>query len=200
MTKDDFIKVINLLVDKRLEKIMKDLPNMIHVEIENYMKKGISPDPSEYESDTSKLISDPYRKNTIIKDDKSYKIKTESRHWSDNNALNNILNTMQQTYVPNKKSNDMGSYQQLLESEYNDIGNEFTFNTSNMNTLLNETAPTAPSVINTPSVAQMPSSKEALATDLAENGASTTIVNAMVKDYRSLLKKADSIAKRNRNA
>jgi hypothetical protein len=192
MDKNDFIKLVNLLVDKKLKEI---LPGMIESEIKRHLESGIEPDEEDYAADDDLKNLIPYNtnKSPIIRDNSNKRGKqTESKSWSKNPIINKILDETAKNFtgVPKDPSDPYsgGSYQQLLSEQYENVSDEFSFNTKNMANIVNRNpvAPGKPAVNNL---------KNEL---LQEPGAQPEIVNAMVKDYSKLLKKIDKTAKAKR--
>ena len=192
MDKNDFIKLINLLVDKKLKEI---LPGMIEAEIKRHLESGIEPDEDDYaaDDDLKNLIPFNSNKTPIIRDGSNKTGKqTESKVWSKNPMINKILSeTAKNSPGILKDPSDTlagGSYQQLLSEQYENVADEFSFNTKNMTNIVNRN----PVVPGKPAVNNL---KNEL---LQEPGAQPEIVNAMVKDYSKLLKTIDKKAKKNR--
>lgn len=193
MDKNDFIKLINLLVEKKMKEL---LPRMIEDEIKKHIESGIQPSDDDFEADDDlkSLIPFAANKNPIIRDGSTKTGKqTESKSWSKNPMINKILNETAQNFTALKKdpTDTLGggaSYQQMLSEEYENIGDEFTFNTKNMSSAVNRN-PVSPGK---PAVSNLKSQL------LQEPGAAPEIVNAMVKDYSKMMKKIDKTAKAKR--
>lgn len=187
MDKKDFIKLINLLVDKKLKEI---LPNMVEQEVQKYMESGIEPDTDDYSSDVKNLIPYSVSKNPVIRDSKQMKKpqQTEGKKWSKNPVIDAILNQTAQNFTPLAKdpSDGAGSYQQLMESEYSNVSEDFTFNTNNMMDAITPKMPTSK-----PSAA-------VLKQQVIMDGAPPEIANIMVKDYSKVLKTMDKVAQQKR--
>lgn len=192
MNKNDFIKLINILVEKKLNEI---LPGMIEAEVKKQTQSGIRPDIDDFESDDDlkSLILNPHTSTPIIRDNTQKKqIKTENKQFSKNPVINKILNETAKDFTPLAKdpTDPMsgGSYQRLLESEYENVSDEFTFNTKNMTNAINRTQPQPKHI-----------AQENLKNQLLNQpDAKPEIVNAMVKDYSKLLKTIDKKAKSTR--
>lgn len=187
MDKKDFIKLINLLVDRKLKEI---LPSMIKNEVQKYMESGIEPTAKDFAADVKKLIPQIVNRNPIIRDNKKQNrvAQLEGKQWSKNPVINNILNETAQNFTPlEKDSNNIGSYQQLMESEYRNINEDFTFNTNNMMDAI------------TPKVPTGKASEAALKQQVMMDGASPVIANIMIKDYSKTLKTLDKTAKKKRD-
>lgn len=186
MDKNDFIKIVNLLVDKKLKEI---LPGMVEKEVQKYMESGIEPDADDFDIDAKSLLPYSVNKNPVIRDNKQIKPKqTEGKKWSKNPIIDKILNETAESFTGLPKDpTDMGSYQQLMESEYGAITDEFTFNTKNMSSGI---IPPMPTNKVTPAV---------LKQQVMMDGAPPEIANIMVKDYSKMLKKMDKAAESVRN-
>ena len=185
MNKNDFIKLINLLVDKKIKEI---LPKMVENEVRTYMESGIQPDEFDFDLDAKELL--PYTKSSspIIRDNTSKRQKmSEEKVWTKNPVINKILNETAKnpTKLPVDPSDSLAGsgYQQLLESEYQDIGNEFTFNTKNMTSAISRPMPTQQNA-------------NVLKQQVMMDGAQPEIANAMIKNYGPILKKLDKAAKK----
>jgi hypothetical protein len=192
MNKNDFIKLVNILVEKKIKEL---LPKMIEDEIKKHTESGIQPDAQDFENDDDlkNLIPNTNYRDSILRDGSTKKgAQTEGKKWSKNSAINKILNETAQSFKPLPKDPtdtlSGGNYQQMLSEEYENVGDEFTFNTKNMTDVVNRTpvTPGKPAVNNL---------KNEL---LQEPGAAPEIVNAMVKDYSKMLKKIDKSAKAKR--
>lgn len=187
MDKKDFIKLINLLVDKKLKEI---LPGMVEQEVQKYMESGIEPDNDDFSADVKNLIPYSVNKNPVIRDNTQTKKpqQSEGKTWSKNPVINNILNQTAQNFTPLEKdpTDGMGSYQQLMESEYSNLGDEFTFNTNNMMDAITPKMPTSK-----PSAA-------VLKQQVIMDGAPPEIANIMVKDYSKVLKTMNKVAQQKR--
>ena len=190
MNKNDFIKLINLIVEKKLKEI---LPEMIASEIKKHTESGIEPDYDDYanDGDLRSLIPGTDFKNSILSDNSTKKEpQTEGKKWTKNSTINKILNDTAQNFkgVPPDPSDS--SYQQLLESQYQTTDESFTFNTKNMSNVINRP---------TPEVAK-PVAVHNLKNKVLNEvpGASPKIVDIMVKDYSGMLKKLDKEAKSRR--
>ena len=193
MNKDDFIKLINIIVEKKLNAI---LPDMIDSQIKKYLESGIQPDMDDFEDDDDlkSLLLNPKSSNAIIRDNSiTKKTQTEEKKYAKNPVINKILNETAQNFTGLAKDpTDTlggGSYQSLLAAEYENVGEEFSFNTKNMGNVINR-PPVAPQVKTT-----VNNLKNQVA---QETGAAPAIVDAMVKDYSKILKKANSLAKSKR--
>ena len=190
MNKNDFIKLINIIVDKKIKEI---LPSMVEQEVKNYMQSGIEPDENDFDVDAKSLLKYAANTNPVIRDNtQKRQSQAESKKWSKNPVIDKILNETANNFTPLKSdpSDTMSStnYQQLMESEYSNMESEFTFNTKNMNTSIlrpEQSGKYSPAVL-----------KQQV---LSVPGATPEIVNAMVKDYSGLLKKIDKTAKQKRN-
>lgn len=186
MDKNDFVKLINILVEKQVSQLV---PVLVKNEIKKYMESGIEPSRDDYMKDQSLKNLIPTRsapRNTVIRDNS---IK-EKKEWTKNSAINKILNETAQNSKPLPRDNDFGDYRAMMTGEYDNIEKEFTFNSK---TLLNS-GPSIPSAKGSTAVL-----KQQVAQVADDLGAPPEIVNAMVKDYRGLLKKVDAKAKQNRN-
>ena len=185
MDKNDFIKIINLLVDKKLKEI---LPDMVEQEVQKYMESGIEPDSDDFDIDAKNLLPYSVNRNPVIRDNKQTKSKqTEGKKWSKNPIIDKILNETAENFTGLPKDpTDVGSYQQLMESEYGNMTDEFTFNTKNMSSAMNPPTPTNKV---TPSV---------LKQQVMMDGAPPEIANIMVKDYSKMLKTMDKVAEQKR--
>lgn len=187
MNKNEFVKLINLLVEKKLKEI---LPEMISAEIRKHTESGIEPSQTDYaaDSDLKHLIPGSDFKNSILNDD-SHKseIRTEGKKWTKNSTINKILDDTAKNFKGNPKD-PADSYQLLLESEYQDMGNEVTFNTNNMTDVL------TPVSAGTTEMKTNNLKNEVM----RDTGASSTIVNKMIRNYSKDLKKMDKIAKNKR--
>jgi len=186
MDKENFIKVVNLLIDKKLKQI---LPKMVEKEVKKYMESGIEPTKKDFDADIKSLIPHISNKNPIIKDNKQKKLpQTEGKQWTKNPIINNILNETVQNFTGLPKDPTDGiSYQQLMESEYKNIGDEFTFNTGNM---MDAIAPKIPTT---------KSNEVILKQQVMMDGAPPEIANIMVKDYSKMLEKMDKAAQNVKN-
>ncbi len=187
MDKKNFIKLINLLIDKRLKAI---LPSMVENEVKKYMKSGIEPTAKDFNSGIKNLIPQSQRKNVVIRDDKQKSsLQTEERQWCKNSEINKILNETAKDFTPLEKDpSDVMSYKQLIESEYENINEDFTFNTNNMTNLLSKEI-----------VTRQPHGEISLKQQMIHDGASPEIANIMIKDYSKLLKNVDKITQMNRD-
>jgi hypothetical protein len=187
MDKNEFVSIINTLVEKRVSQLV---PVLVKNEIKKYMESGIKPSGDDYMKDQSLKNLIPTQsvpRNTVIRDSS---IK-EKKEWTKNSAINKILNETAQNSKPLPRDNDFGDYRAMMTGEYDNIEKEFTFNSK---TLLNS-GPSIPSAKGSTAVL-----KQQVAQVADELGAPPEIVNAMVKDYRGLLKKVDAKAKQNRNS
>jgi hypothetical protein len=175
MDKKDFIKLINLLVDKKIKEI---LPDMVKREVKKYMESGIEPNEDDFSSDVKNLLPYSVSKSPVIRDGRQTKAsQTEQKKWSKNPIINNILNETAQNYTQlASDSTDMNTYRQLIESEYENIDNEFTFNTNNM-------------------MSAVKPSSEVLKSKVIQDGATPAIANIMITDYSKMLKTMDKAAK-----
>ena len=186
MNKDDFMKLINIIVDKKIKEV---LPGMVEQEIRKYMESGIEPDATDFNGDIKNLIPYSAKSNPVIRDNRQPKsTQTEDKKWSKNPVINKILSETANSgqRIKTDPSDPMAptSYQRLMESEYENIEGEFTFNTKNM------FQPTqVPVVKNNASV---------LKQQVMMDGAQPEVANAMVKDYSKMLKKMDAVAKQKR--
>jgi len=193
MNKNDFIKLVNIIVEKKMKEL---LPQMIEDEVKKHMESGIQPDEDDFanDDDLKSLIPNFDYRDSILRDGSTKKgTQTEGKNWSKNSAINKILNETAESFKPLPKDpTDTlagGNYQQMLSEEYENFGDEFTFNTKNMSDIVNRT-PVAPGK---PAINKL---KNELA---QEPGAAPEIVNAMVKDYSKLLKKIDKTSKLKRD-
>ena len=188
MKTNDFIKVVNLLIDKKLKEL---IPKMVEIEVKKQLESGIQPDASDFynDDDLKNLIPHGDYKNSIIRDGSIKAPTAEGKNWSKNSAINKILNETAESFVPLKKDPADtlagGNYQQMMADEYGDMGN---FNTKNMSGVVNRNpvSPGKPAVNNL---------KNEL---LQEPGAAPEIVDAMVKDYSGVMKSLAKSAKTKR--
>ena len=186
MNKDDFMKLINIIVDKKIKEI---LPKMVEKEIRKYMESGIEPDASDMSSDIKNLIPYSNTSHPVIRDNKQSKSpQTEDKKWSKNPVINKILsetaNSGQKLRVDPSDPMAPASYQQLMESEYENIEEEFTFNTK--------------SAFQTPKMPAVRNNAAVLKQQVMMDGAPPEVANAMVKDYSGVLKKMNAVAKQKR--
>ena len=191
MKTNHFIKLVNLLIDKKLKEL---IPKMVEVEVKKQLESGIQPDASDFykDDDLKNLIPHSDYKDSIIRDGSVKTPKDEGKNWSKNSAINRILNETAQSFVPLKKDPADtlagGNYQEMMAEEYGDMGQEFNFNTKNMSDVVNRN-PVSPGK---PAVNKL---KNEL---LQEPGAAPEIVNAMVKDYSGVMKSLKKSAKNKR--
>lgn len=187
MTKKEFIKLINFLVKKKLKEI---LPDMIEKQINKYMQSGIEPDIDYYSVNNKNLVHKMSSKNPIIRDNIQIKqTQSEGKNWSKNPVINKILNETAKNFIPiEKDTSEIGDYKQLMQSKYETIDEEFTFNTKNMMNSLSQKFPDTTQI-----------SSESLKRQIIANGAPQKIANIMVKDYSKMLNKMDEMAKKVRN-
>lgn len=188
MNKNEFVKLINLLIEKKLKEI---LPKMISAEISKHTESGIEPSQTDYaaDSDLKHLIPGSHFKNSILTDDDSYgkEVHAEGKKWTKNSTINRILNETAQNFTANPKD-PADTYQQLFESEYQDIDSEFTFNTNNMTDALNPVR-AGTNEMKTDSLKQEV---------MRDTGASPAIAEKMIRNYSKDLEKMDKIAKSKR--
>lgn len=187
MNKNDFIKLINLIVEKKLKEI---LPEMIASEIKKHTESGIEPDEDDYanDGDLRSLIPHNDFKNSILNDNSTKKEnQTEGKKWTKNSTINEILNDTARDFKGMPKDPADTSYQQLLESEYETTDESFTFNTKNMANVINKSTP---GVVKPAAVHNL---KNQVLNEVP--GASPKIVDTMVKDYSGMLKKMEKSAK-----
>lgn len=180
MEKKDFIKLINLIVDKKLSEL---LPGMVKKEVEFYLQSGIKPGPDDFNKDSSlkDLIPAVKPSNSIIRDNSV----SEERSFSKNSVINKILNETAANFQPLPKvAGDIsGDYKAMLSGEYDGIENEFTFNSKNMMDVVNRTK------------SPVKASTNNLKQEILNSGAPPEIANVMIKDYRTLMKKQNDIKK-----
>lgn len=195
MNKADFIKLIDIIVEKKLNAI---LPGLIDAEIKKHLESGIQPDIDDFEEeeddDLKTLLSNPNSEHPVIRNNSIKKTpQMEEKKWTKNPVINKILTETAQSFKPLPKdpTDTVGGtgYQQMLSEEYETIGDEFSFNTKNMADAINR---------NPVHSAKAPAVNNLKSQLLQEPGANANIVNAMVKDYSKVLKKADKISKSTR--
>lgn len=200
MEKNEFIKLINLLVEKKMKQL---LPGMVEKEVEKYLQSGIEPSMADFAADDDlKQLIPTGNKVPVIRDGTTKKTrKVEQKKWSNNDVINRILNDTAQDFKPLPKdpadamSGGLSSFGQLMESEYSDIGSELTFNTNNMGQVLNKSLQTKIPIQSTSQ-----ESTETLKNQIISSGVDETIAGAMIKDYSGFLKVVDKKAKVRRGA
>lgn len=187
MNKNDFIKLINLLVEKKLKEI---LPGMIESEIKKHVESGIEPDEEDYaaDDDLRSLIPNTDFTNSLLRDGSTKREpKTEGKEWTKNSTINKILNDTAKDFKGMPIDPADASYQQLLESQYETSDDSLTFNTKNMGEVINSPIPGASKPVAVHNL------KNQVLNEVP--GASPKIVDIMVKNYSGMLKKLDRQAK-----
>jgi len=180
MDKKEFIKIVNILIDRKLKEI---LPEMVKKEVKKYMQSGIMPQKTN-------TLSPVNKKELIIRDNKNLKESVTQKKWSNNEVINNILNNTAQNLnlssileselYPETDVNDL--YENLLKPENNDIQDNLYFNTNNM-----------------PNIKKGNNSTDTLKKEMLARGAAPEIANIMIRDYSNTLKLMEKSASKIRN-
>ena len=201
MNKDEFVKVVNALIDVRVKKIVSSI---IEKELKQFKQQltkelleGTEDDNNIELPDMSSMLSEDAiisRPKPIPASKPDVKI---TKKFSNDPKINAIL---QQTAAESRKNplaaNDeyMSQYKQLLEEEYRNMNDDETlnFNTSNMSDIVSRRAIT-------PEI-EKKVALEAGKREIEKVTGNAELGGIIMKDYRSLLKTVDERVKSKRGA
>lgn len=214
MNKTELIEIVNTVVEARIKKILPKLvkdevekiKNEILADTKKYVEKEIKSViksvkvQSKLQTEINNIIdddSDVIMANLITDSETDADINSEiasreqsKKLFSKNPAINDIMNGMINKKRPANPT-QMEEYKKLLSEEYQDM-ETFSFDSRNLAAVANRTAmvPTSPNGSVPKAIGQ-----EILKKEIELQSGSPEIANAMVKDYRAILKKADEMAK-----
>ena len=207
MEAKELVELMNKLIDKKLQKFYKE---NVRPDIEKLIESKMPKKDDELLSDSifdlmgetinEELDTDPVETQQVFKKPSApqKQQKPVNKFKVGNPALDGILNEMASD--PSKyrvgSDNDMGAYQSLMASQYSDMSSdagedwpELKYNMSP------DGIPVPVSAGGATAGRSLESVKREV---VAQTGGNVDIANMLVKDYRSILKKADEKAKMNR--
>lgn len=184
-----FIKLINILVEKKVRQI---LPSLLDAELERMLSSGDSNTDVDIASLTQLKPQATVKLAPKVKQFANPTVQVENKiqkKWTNNPALNKILNdTVNTAVVSGKKlvadeNYDLSDYKSILSEEY-----------SGGNT---QKAPLATTT--NKNVANKSDVISAVKQSVINRGASEKIANVLIKDYSGVMKAIDA-KKANKNS
>jgi septum formation topological specificity factor MinE len=214
MNKTELIDIINTVVEARIKKLLPKLikdeiqkmRNDILDDIKKYVEKEIKSSlksvkvQSKLQTEISQVADDDDSDIFDINmaglitdaetDHQNVAPKPSEKIFSKNAAINDIMNSMVRNKRPPNPA-QMEEYKKLLSEEYQDM-ETFSFDSRNLASIANRTA-----MVPAASNGTVPKEigQEILKNEIVAQTGKPEIANAMIKDYRAILKKADEIAK-----
>jgi hypothetical protein len=219
MQKDEFIKIVNAMIDARIKKMV---PTLIKKHLSEYkneilreLKEGTAELPESIEmGDLSSVLKEA---DAMLQEDIVFPPKTSApasrpvrvtKNYSKDPKLNAILQQTEQEIragktQPAADAEYMSQYKQLLAEQYAKAAangedmETFSFNTSNMSDIAGKRAMVPPNVkseIEKKVALEIEKKQIEAVTGNAELG------GLIMRDYRSLMKAVDEKAKQKRGA
>jgi hypothetical protein len=215
MQKDEFIKIVNVMIDARIKKMV---PTLIKKHLSEYkneilreLKEGTAGLPESIEmSDLSSVLKEAdvmLREDVVLPPKKPIPatVPIKPKTYTKDPKINAILQQTEQEIRSNKgdplNSDEMRQYKQMLMEQYSKAAESgedmetFSFNTSNMSNIVEKRA------MRPPSFNAEIEKKVALEIGKKQIEAETgnpEVAGLIMRDYRSLMKAVDEKSKTKR--
>jgi len=186
MKKDDFVKLLDSIIERKIKSIV---PKMIKEELKN-IKPIIAEKKKSDNLDISSLMAEENNTEAVPE-----QVEDSEKVYMKNPVLNKMLNetagVMKKTAVKGSSYYDTDS----LNEYKNVLDNEYTMNESDMAFASTDIVPQRRPVTTDANI-----KTEILKREMVQKtGGNEKIANAMIKDYRGLMKAVDKKSKGNRS-